>query len=256
MQKNNQTILTISNLTKNFRGLKVINNLCLKIKENTIHAIIGPNGAGKTTLINLLTGFIKDFSGTIYFKDKPIELLSPPQIALKGIRRTFQNLQLAEDLKVKENLLLTLLPKKVFNLFKNPFTHSITQEKSDYFYWLANSLDLNQFLEKKTKEIPYGIKKKVELMRALLAKPSVLVLDEPVAGLNPQEKKTIARFLKSIQKQEKLTIILIEHDLSFLKDLASVVSVINSGKLIFNGATNDAFKDAEVLKAYLGNKKD
>ncbi len=234
----------------------MLDDLHFAIERGKIHAIIGPNGAGKTTFINVVTGFLKPFQGRVFFKGGVINHLSAHEIALRGISRTFQNLELAHSLSVRDNLLLSSLPKKVMNLMRHPFNFVLGNEKLTKLNRLIDALDLGEHLSKKVSQVPYGIKKKIEIARALSMEAEILILDEPVAGLNTKEKDFMKRFLKKINLEEKLTIIIVEHDIRFLSKLAHVMTVFNYGHLIFTGTPREAIKDPNVIEVYLGHKKE
>ncbi len=248
-------LLKISNLSKNISGLQIIKDLGLTLNKGEILAVIGPNGAGKTTLIDIITGFQNASEGAITFEDNPVLGMKPYHLVRKGIVRTFQNLELVGQLTVRENLELPFLIRRIYSRPIPFFLKTSEKDKREMeqtIHPLTHSLGLQDYLEKTAATIPYGIRKKVELAKTLLLRPKLLILDEPVAGLNQKEKEFIHSFIKVKKDEMNLSLIIVEHNLNFLKDLCDKVLVIDHGKLIFSGALEEALTQQSVIDAYLG----
>jgi len=249
-------LLKTNNVSINFGGLKALDNVNIEIKDKSITALIGPNGAGKTTLFNIITGFLKPTSGKIIFENNNITGLPPNKIFFKGIVRTFQNLKVIKELSIKENLLLGLLKKDLnkyylLNLFRLDRTYrnklnNILEETLEFF-------GISDWANKTPEESPYGVLKLLELARAYLAKPKLLLLDEPAAGLNSFEKEKMESIISELNKKG-ITILMVEHDMNFISNLATYVYCLNFGKIIAQGEFRTVRNNPDVLKAYLGDE--
>ncbi len=250
-------ILSVDNLTKSFGGVVAINDTSFSIKQKEIYGIIGPNGAGKTTMFNIITGNYEATSGQVKFDEKIISGLKPHEIVRHGIARTFQNIRLFKSMSVLDNILIGF----DFQI-KYTFLESIVRlprffgeekrvkkralEILDYF-------NLADVKDEFATDLSYGQQRKVEIARALATNPKLLLLDEPVAGMNPAETKELASTIKKAREDFDLTILLIEHDMPFVNELCDRVLVLDYGKVIFEGAPHEAIKNEEVIKAYLGD---
>ena len=268
-------MLVVRELSKYFGGLKAIDEVSFNVKEKTIHSIIGPNGAGKTTLINLITGVYKTDSGEIYLKKEgevylkddikeiihgkreKITNLPLHKLVNKGVCRTFQHLEIFKQMSILENIMLG------FNKFMNKnILHSIfytkkIKELEEKYKELAleylKIFSLEDVVYKNAGSLSYGILKKIEIIRALATKPKILLLDEPVAGLNPKETAEISQIIRDLTNKG-LTVILIEHDMRMVMDVSDIITVLNFGKKLAEGAPKQIVNDERVIEAYLGTK--
>lgn len=244
-------MLKIKNLTKKFGGIKAVNDCSFEIKKGEITALIGPNGSGKTTIFNLISGIIKPDQGGIFFNNQNIINYSVDQISNLGISRLFQQPRLFKNLTVKENLLLAIDNEDV-KLWKNIFgLNKITKEKQGAVQKTLEDVGIPETKNKIANELSFGQKRLTELARTILNPHQLLILDEPVGGVNPGIKKDIANFLLDLKKQ-KQTILLIEHDMPFTFNIADSIIVINAGRVIAQGMPNEIKQNKEVLEAYLG----
>ncbi|MCD6295650.1 MAG: ABC transporter ATP-binding protein [Deltaproteobacteria bacterium] len=255
----NNQFFSIDNLTITFGGLVAVDSVSINVKPGSIFSIIGPNGAGKTTIFNCISGLYKPDSGAIYFKGEDIIGLKPHKIARKGISRTFQNIELFSRMTVMENLMLGRHIHMKTGIWTGATFYRrgsrAAQEEIKHRERVENIIDLldlqaarNQFVG----GLPYGTQKLVELGRALALEPALLLLDEPSAGMNSEEKQDLIFWVKDIQDELGVTILLIEHDMKMVMDISDTILAINFGKPITEGRPEEVQKHPEVLKAYLG----
>jgi len=254
-------ILTARKTTKRFGGLVAVDELDVEIKEKSIHSIIGPNGAGKTTLFNCINGIYHPNRGTVVFKDQEIQGKRPDQVAKLRIARTFQNIELFSHMSTMENLMLgrhnflkTGLFRGAFLWGKRSFAGKEEVAHRRKVEEIIDLLDLQSVRNKFVGALPYGTQKQVELGRALALEPELLLLDEPCAGMNSEEKQDMIFWIKDIQDTLGVTILLIEHDMKMVMDISDRILVINFGKIITEGNPEAVQKNPEVLKAYLGEE--
>lgn len=244
-------MLKIENLTKKFGGITAVNNCSLEIEKGKITVLIGPNGSGKTTIFNLISGIIKPNQGGVFLNNQNILNYSVDQISNLGISRLFQQPRLFKNLTVKENLLLAIDNEDV-KLWKNIFgLNKITEEKQETVKNILEYVGISETKNKIANELSFGQKRLTELARTILNPHQLLMLDEPVGGVNPKIKKDIAKFLLGLKEQGQ-TILLIEHDMLFTFNIADCIIVINAGRVIAQGTPNEIKQNKEVLKAYLG----
>lgn len=245
-------MLKIKNLSKHFGGVKAVNNCSFEIKENSITALIGPNGSGKSTVFNLISGIIKEDSGEIIYDKTDITHFPPEKVSNTGISRLFQKSQLFDNLTIKENLLLAL-DNEDTKFWKNIMgKNKIYKVKEKKVKEALKLVEMENFLNKLGRELSYGQKRLIEIVRTILNPHKLLILDEPIAGVNPKLRIKISEILLNLKKQGT-TILLIEHDMNFALNLADKVIVLDEGKVIAQGKPNQIKNSKKVLQAYLGD---
>ncbi len=245
-------MLSVINLSKSFGGVKAVNNCSFEIKENMITALIGPNGSGKSTVFNLISGVLEEDSGRIIYDGVDITRFSPEQVSKAGISRLFQKSQLFGNLSVKDNLLLAVDVDDT-NFWKNLFgLNSLSRDEEERVLEMLRLVELDSFSDKLARELSFGQKRLVEIARTILSPHKLLLLDEPVAGVNPKLRKKVFNLLLGLKKSGS-TILLIEHDMNFALNLADEVVVLDEGKVIARGSPDKIRNDKRVLEAYLGD---
>lgn len=244
-------MLQIKNLSKSFGGVKAVDNCGFEIKKGKITALIGPNGSGKTTIFNLVSGIMKSDSGSIIFNGQNLTNKSPEDISNSGISRMFQQARLFNNLTVKENLILSI-DNEDTKFWKNLLgKNKITKEKENLVKEMLKLVRMEGFEHKTARNLSYGQKRLIEIIRTLLNPHTLLMLDEPVAGVTPALRKEIALVLLNLKKQGE-TILLIEHDMNFTLGIADEVIVMDEGKVIARGKPEDIKNNKKVLESYLG----
>ena len=250
-------MIELKNITMKFGGVVAINNLSFSVSLGETFGLIGPNGAGKTTAFNIITGNYKPTSGKVFFKKEDITGMSPDKIVQKGIARTFQNIRLFSSMSVLENVLIGFHNHIDYNFFEAIFRFPSFFREEEKFkneaMEILKTLKIEKFADNLATSLSYGNQRKVEIARALATTPSLLLLDEPAAGMNHTESEELAEILTIIKKEYDLTILLIEHDMRFVQKVCDRVLVLDYGKTIFEGNPKEMLKDKEVIKAYLGD---
>ncbi len=249
-------LLEIENMSKTFGGLKAISNVTFSLDKGRIVSIIGPNGAGKTTFFNTLTGIYKPDGGTIKFNGKSLVGLRPDQIAARGIARTFQNIRLFPDMTVIENILVGMhihfKQSPLQTLFRLPAFKKEEAEAEKKAARLMQYVGLKRVENEIAKNLPYGAQRRLEIARALAADPLLLLLDEPAAGMNPQETEDIIRLFRDIKADMGITILLIEHDMRVVMNISEDICVMDYGEKIAEGTPQEIRANTRVIEAYLG----
>lgn len=253
-----EPLLQAVDVSEVFGGLKAVSDFNFHIDRGELVGLIGPNGAGKTTAFNLFTGVYAPTTGTITFDGKIINNLKPYQITQKGIARTFQNIRLFSELSVLDNVKIAYHFHVKYNLLESVlrigryFKEEEDVEKMSME--LLKIFHLEGQAHEKAKNLPYGAQRRLEIARALAAKPKLLLLDEPAAGMNPQETKELMDMIKWIRKEFGLTILLIEHDMSLVMGICERIYVLEYGRIIAEGVPDEIKQNPEVIKAYLGGE--
>ena len=251
-------VLETKNLGITFGGLKAAQNVNLKINKNQIYGLIGPNGAGKTTVFNLLTGVYQPTDGEFFLNGENLTGLPQDKINHKGIARTFQNIRLFNNMTVVRNVMVGLSNQPEFkcNLFESilrlPKHFRVEKEMREKAKELLRIFDLEDERNNLACNLPYGKQRKLEIARALATNPKLLLLDEPAAGMNPNETEDLVKTIKIIRDKFDMTILLIEHDMKFVSGLCDEITVLNFGTVLTEGDTKAALNNPEVIKAYIG----
>ncbi len=251
-------LLDVRHLILHFRGVAALSDVSFEVAPQTIHAIIGPNGAGKTSLLNCISGVYKPQRGQVHFEGADISALNPAQRTQLGIARTFQNIALFKGMTVLDNLLI------------GRHTHQHSGVLGGGVYWgpgqreeiahrevcedIIDFLEIQHIRKKVVGTLAYGLQKRVELARALALEPKLLLLDEPMAGMNAEEKEDMARFVVEVSEERGTTIVMIEHDMGVVMDLSHRVTVLNFGERIADGPPDEVRKNRLVQDAYLGEQ--
>lgn len=251
--------LRVADLSLSFGGVKAVNSVSFEVRTGELFSIIGPNGAGKTSLLNCLTGFYRPQEGVILFNGENITHLPTHGLVSRGVGRTFQNIELFPGMTVLSNMLLARhslcgygLGRALFFLpgvRREEIRHRVVVEE------LIDFLEMQAIRKKPVGSLPYGLRKRVELGRALALEPKLLVLDEPFAGMNLEEKEDMVRFLSELNGQWGQTMILVEHDMSIVMTISNRVMVLNFGDKLAEGTPEEIQNDPEVIRAYLGDEQ-
>ncbi len=250
------TLLDVKNLTISFGGLRAVDDFKLSIKQGQLYGLIGPNGAGKTTVFNLLTGVYKPNEGIIKLGDRDITGLKTIEINKAGIARTFQNIRLFKELSVLDNVKVGLHNHHHYNtlegIFRLPKYFRVEKEMDEKAMELLKVFDLDKEAGYQAANLPYGKQRKLEIARALATEPKLLLLDEPAAGMNPNETGELMDTIRFVQKEFGMTILLIEHDMKLVSGICEELTVLNFGRILTQGKTADVLNDPQVITAYLG----
>ena len=278
-----ENVLRLENITMQFGGVVAINNLSMRIDQGEIVALIGPNGAGKTTAFNCITGVYEPTNGAVYFHDKAIAAghptgkmkrmyagsdpekfadvhvaMTPDRITKMGIARTFQNIRLFKSQTAFENVLIATHLRRTSNIFTAAFGLNYKEEKRnrEKAMELLRIVGLDDVAGEKATSLPYGKQRRLEIARALATEPTLLLLDEPAAGMNPHETEELMENIAKIRDQFQIAILLIEHDMSLVMGVCEGICVLNFGRIIAKGTADEIQANPVVIEAYLGKKKE
>jgi branched-chain amino acid transport system ATP-binding protein len=254
--RRSEEMLVVSDVSKHFGGVRAVAGVGLAVRGGELMSIIGPNGAGKTSFLNIISGFYRPDSGAIRFEGRDVTGLRPSRIAALGIARTFQNIALFGGMTVLDNIMLgrhVRMRSGVLSSFlywglaqREEVAHRARVEE------LIEFLELEDLRKQPTSGLAYGLRKRVELGRALALEPKLLLLDEPMGGMNQEEKEDMARFILDVNREWGVTIILIEHDMAVVMDISDRVIVLDRGRKIADGSPSEVQRTPEVIRAYLG----
>ena len=249
-------ILDVNNISLRFGGVNALTDISFNVKEGEIRAIIGPNGAGKSSMLNCINGVYTPQEGSITFRGKTFRNMNSRQVAEMGVARTFQNLALFKGMSVIDNIMTGRNLKIKSNMFLQalrigPAEREETRHR-EYVEHIIDFLEIQAFRKTPVGQLPYGLQKRVDLGRALAMEPQMLLLDEPMAGMNVEEKQDMCRFVLDVNDEFGSTIVLIEHDMSVVMDISDRVVVLDYGKKIGDGTPEEVRSNEDVISAYLG----
>lgn len=251
-------ILEVKNLGISFGGLKAVNQLNLKLEKGQLYGLIGPNGAGKTTVFNLLTGVYQPTDGSILLDGQSIVGKQPFEINKMGIGRTFQNIRLFNEMTVLDNVKTALHEQMKCSAFKSifrlPIHFKVEKQMNEKAIEILKVFSLDTMADLKAGNLPYGKQRELEIARAMATGCKLLLLDEPAAGMNPNETEELMKTIRLIRKEYDITILLIEHDMKLVDGICEAVTVMNFGMELASGKTSEVLKDPRVVKAYLGDE--
>ena len=249
-------MLEVNHLAIQFGGLRAVDGFNVSIEKGQLYGLIGPNGAGKTTIFNLLTGVYKPTEGIIKLDGQDITGKSTIQINKAGIARTFQNIRLFKDMPVLDNVKVGLHNHHSYStltgILRLPNYRKVEKEMNEKAMELLKVFDLEKFASYKAANLPYGQQRKLEIARALATDPKLLLLDEPAAGMNPNETGELMDMIRFVRDEFHMTILLIEHDMKLVSGICEELTVLNFGEVLAQGKTTDVLNDPQVIKAYLG----
>jgi branched-chain amino acid transport system ATP-binding protein len=252
-------LLEVRDLSKSFGGVQAVKNVSLSVDKNQIVSIIGPNGAGKTTVFNLITGIYKADSGTVLFNEQDIVGLPQHEISKLGISRNFQNIRLFAGLSVLENVMTALDATSDYGLcsaiLSLPSKRRREKESKEKALSILEFVGLDKFKDEHPKNLPYGLQRRVELARAIVSEPKLLLLDEPAAGLNPSEVTEFISLVSDLRNKYHFGILIIEHRMQVINELSEYIYVLNFGNLLAKGVPDEIVNNPEVVKAYIGEEE-
>ena len=258
-RKIGDVILDVKNISLRFGGVKALSDISFDVREHEVRAIIGPNGAGKSSMLNCINGVYTPQEGSITFRGKTFSHMDSRQVAEMGVARTFQNLALFKGMSVLDNIMSGRNLRMKTNLFqqafRNPWWSSAEREESQHrevVEKIIDFLEIQAYRKTPVGRLPYGLQKRVDLGRALAMEPQVLLLDEPMAGMNVEEKQDMSRFILDVNDEYGTTIVLIEHDMGVVMDISDRVVVLDYGKKIGDGTPGEVRANPDVISAYLG----
>jgi branched-chain amino acid transport system ATP-binding protein len=251
-----ETVLEAKGLGLRFGAVDALKDVSIAVQAGEIHAIIGPNGAGKSSLLNCLSGFYRPQSGIVWFAGRDIGALRPHRRAALGIARTFQGIQTYPSMTARENILTGFHNQMRTGLFDALIHWGRTRREEEIFTAKAEEiiefLELEELRHAVVGDLSYGLRKRVDLGRAIALDPKILIMDEPMAGMNPEEKGDLARFILDIRDARKIPIVLVEHDMEVVMDISDTVTVLDFGRVIASGTPDDVRASEPVIAAYLG----
>ncbi len=253
----NEVILKVEGIDVNFGGVKALQNVGFTVLKGEIFSMIGPNGAGKTSMLNVISGFYKASSGSIWFDGNDRTNASPAAVAGLGFARTFQNIALFKGMSTLDNIMTGRIVKVKSSFWKEAFYYPARKseiEQREYVEGIIDFLEIQTIRKTPVGKLPYGLQKRVELGRALAMEPKILLLDEPMAGMNLEEKEDMARFVLDVNDEFGTTVILIEHDMEVVMDISDHVLVLDHGKRIAYGVPDSVRTNKDVIRAYLGDQ--
>ncbi len=255
-----EVLLEVENVSLSFGGVKAITNISFDIRKGEIRAIIGPNGAGKTSMLNVINGFYHPQEGTITYRGEKRSQMRSTEAARQGISRTFQNIALFKGMSTLDNIMTGRITLQKRNIFWQALWHGPAMkedlEHREAVEHIIDFLEIQHIRKTPVGRLPYGLQKRVELGRALAAEPALLLLDEPMAGMNLEEKEDMSRFILDVNDQFGTTIALIEHDMGVVMDISDRVVVLDYGRKIGDGAPDEVSRNQDVIDAYLGVSHD
>jgi branched-chain amino acid transport system ATP-binding protein len=253
-------ILDVKNISLSFGGVKALTDISFDVREHEVRAIIGPNGAGKSSMLNCINGVYTPQQGSITFRGQTFSHMDSHQVAVMGIGRTFQNLALFKGMSVIDNIMtgrnLKIKSGLLWQAFRNPFGFGPAEREEvkhrEFVEHIIDFLEIQAHRKTPVGQLPYGLQKRVDLGRALAMEPQVLLLDEPMAGMNVEEKQDMCRFVLDVNEEFGTTVVLIEHDMGVVMDISDRVVVLDYGKKIGDGTPDEVRKNPDVISAYLG----